>query len=423
MNEDKISTSTYTNKVITFGCRLNAYESEIIKQNLKIANLDNVIVFNTCTVTQEAERQAKQAIRKAKRENPNIKIIVTGCAAQNNPDLFNQMPQVNKILGNEEKLYPEFYQFDENKIQVNDIMSIQETATHMISNFDGKTRAFIQVQNGCNHRCTFCIIPYVRGNSRSVPIGVITQQIKLLINQGYKEIVFTGVDLTSYGADLPGSPTLAQMIKRVLMLVPALPRLRLSSIDIAEIDQELFKLMTDEPRLMPHFHISLQAGDNMILKRMKRRHTREQIIEFCNKMRKILPDASFGADMIAGFPTETEIMFNNSLNLISETGIQYLHVFPYSERENTPASKMPQVQKHIRKKRAQLLRNEGKKQLQLFFQQQIGKIVKVLVEKEQFGHSENFIPTYIATRQTIGEIVNVKLTSINNDHMIGTVVN
>ncbi|KJW06622.1 radical SAM methylthiotransferase, MiaB/RimO family protein [Orientia tsutsugamushi str. UT144] len=423
MNEDKISTGTYTNKVITFGCRLNAYESEIIKQNLKIANLDNVIVFNTCTVTQEAERQAKQAIRKAKRENPNIKIIVTGCAAQNNPDLFNQMPQVNKILGNEEKLYPEFYQFDENKIQVNDIMSIQETVTHMISNFDGKTRAFIQVQNGCNHRCTFCIIPYARGNSRSVPIGVITQQIKLLINQGYKEIVFTGVDLTSYGADLPGSPTLAQMIKRVLMLVPALPRLRLSSIDIAEIDQELFKLMTDEPRLMPHFHISLQAGDNMILKRMKRRHTREQIVEFCNKMRKIIPDVSFGADMIAGFPTETEIMFNNSLNLISETGIQYLHVFPYSERENTPANKMPQVQKHIRKKRAQLLRNEGKKQLQLFFQQQIGKIVKVLIEKEQFGHSENFIPTYIATRQTIGEIVNVKLTSINNDHMIGTVVN
>lgn len=423
MNEDKISTITYTNKVITFGCRLNAYESEIIKQNLKIANLDNVIVFNTCTVTQEAERQAKQAIRKAKRENPNIKIIVTGCAAQNNPDLFNQMPQVNKILGNEEKLYPEFYQFDENKIQVNDIMSIQETATHMISNFDGKTRAFIQVQNGCNHRCTFCIIPYARGNSRSVPIGVITQQIQLLINQGYKEIVFTGVDLTSYGADLPGSPTLAQMIKRVLMLVPALPRLRLSSIDIAEIDQELFKLMTDEPRLMPHFHISLQAGDNMILKRMKRRHTREQIVEFCNKMRKIIPDASFGADMIAGFPTETEIMFNNSLNLISETGIQYLHVFPYSERENTPASKMPQVQKHIRKKRAQLLRNEGKKQLQLFFQQQIGKIVKVLVEKEQFGHSENFIPTYIATKQTIGKIVNVKLTSIDNDHMTGTVVN
>lgn len=423
MNEDKISTSTYTNKVITFGCRLNAYESEIIKQNLKIANLDNVIVFNTCAVTQEAERQAKQAIRKAKRENPNIKIIVTGCAAQNNPDIFNQMPQVNKILGNEEKLYPEFYQFDENKIQVNDIMSIQETATHMISNFDGKTRAFIQIQNGCNHRCTFCIIPYARGNSRSVPIGVITQQIQLLINQGYKEIVFTGVDLTSYGADLPGSPTLAQMIKRVLMLVPALPRLRLSSIDIAEIDQELFKLMTDEPRLMPHFHISLQAGDNMILKRMKRRHTREQIVEFCNKMRKILPDASFGADMIAGFPTETELMFNNSLNLVSETGIQYLHVFPYSERENTPASKMPQVQKHIRKKRAQLLRNEGQKQLQLFFQQQIGKIVKVLVEKDQFGHSENFIPTYIATRQTIGEIVNVKLTGIDNDHMTGTVVN
>ncbi|KJV55506.1 radical SAM methylthiotransferase, MiaB/RimO family protein [Orientia chuto str. Dubai] len=421
MNEDKVS--TYNNKVITFGCRLNAYESEIIKQNLKITNLDNVIVFNTCTVTQEAERQAKQAIRKAKRENPNVRIIVTGCAAQNNPALFSQMSQVDKILGNKEKLYSEFYQFDENKIQVNDIMSIKETASHMISNFDGKTRAFIQVQNGCNHRCTFCIIPYARGNSRSVPIGLITQQIQLLVDQGYKEIVFTGIDLTAYGADLPGSPTLAQMIKRVLMLVPALPRVRLSSIDIAEIDQELFQLMTSEPRLMPHFHISLQAGDNMILKRMKRRHTREQIVEFCHKLRQIIPDVSFGADIIAGFPTETEDMFNNSLHLITETGLQYLHVFPYSERENTPASKMPKVKKYIRKKRAQLLRDEGKKQLHLFFQQQVGKIVKVLTEKEQFGHSENFIPTYITTKQKIGEIVNVKLTNINNDNMIGEIVN
>ncbi len=410
------------NKVITFGCRLNTYESEIIKHNLKLANLSNTLVFNTCAVTKEAERQAKQAIRKAKRENPDFKIIVTGCAAQNNPRLFDKMAEIDKILGNEEKLHPEFYKFDEEKIQVNDIMSVKETAAHMISNFDGKARAFLQVQNGCNHRCTFCIIPYARGNSRSVPIGEIVSQIQHIIDNGYKEIVFTGVDLTAYGLDLPGSPTLAQMIRRVLNLVPLLQRLRLSSIDVAEIDEELFTLMVNEKRLMPHFHISLQAGDNMILKRMKRRHTRDQTIAFCHKLRNIIPNVSFGADIIAGFPTETDEMFNNTLRLISEAKLQYLHVFPYSEREGSPASRMPQVDKYIRKKRAKLLRDEGNKQLNYFFQKQIGTIAKILVEKDQFGHSENFTPVNITTKQKIGNIVTVKLIAINNNVMIGETI-
>jgi len=296
-------------QVITFGCRLNIYESEIIKQNLATSNLDNVVVFNTCAVTKEAEKQARQAIRKLKNTDPNTKIIVTGCAAQNTPEMFAAMPEVDKILGNEEKLSPQYYNFDSEKILVNDIMSIKETANHLVTSFEGRARAFLQVQNGCNHRCTFCIIPYGRGNSRSVPIGSIVQQIRSLLAQDFKEIVFTGVDATSYGADLPGSPTYAQMIKRVLSQVPELQRLRLSSIDVAEIDDELFELMAYEKRLMPHFHISLQAGDNMILKRMKRRHNRQQVIDFCHKLRSLRPEVAYGADIIAGFPTETDDMF------------------------------------------------------------------------------------------------------------------
>lgn len=418
MKKSEVSAVANNPRVITFGCRLNIYESEIIRKNLQSNNLNDIIVFNTCTVTKSAEYQAKKAIRKAKRENPQVKIIVTGCAAQSNPDMFAQMSEVDKILGNEEKLHAKFYDFNLPPVIVNDIMSVTETAEHMVEHFVGKTRAFIQIQNGCDHRCTFCIIPHVRGNSRSVTIGAITQQIKLLVAQGYKEVVFTGVDLTSYGSGLPGTPSLAQMIKRVLALVPNLPRLRLSSLDVAEIDDELFNLLVNEPRLMPHVHISLQAGDNMILKRMKRRHTREQIVDFCLKLRNLVPNVSFGADMIAGFPTESLEMFNNSLNLISEAKIQYLHVFPYSERPNTPASRMPQVAKHIRKQRANMLIEAGKAQLHAFFQRHIGGVVSVLIEQEQFGHSENFIPIFITTKQEIGSIVNVKLIGINNDNNV-----
>lgn len=378
--------------VVTFGCRLNSYESEIIKSNLALSGMDNVVVFNTCAVTKEAERQAKQAIRNHHKNHPNDKIIVTGCAVQANPDMFASMDEVDKILGNQEKMQPEYYSFSLDRILVNDIMSVKETALHLVEHFEGKSRAFIQVQNGCDHRCTFCIIPYGRGNSRSVPVGAIVNQVRILVEQGYKEIVMTGVDVTAYGPDLPGSPTFAQMIKRVLFAVPELKRLRLSSIDVAEIDEELFELFAYEKRIMPHFHISLQAGDDMILKRMKRRHNRQQILEFCHKMRAARAGVAFGADIIAGFPTETDAMFENTRRLISEAGLQYLHVFPYSSRPETPAARMPQVEKAVRKERARILREEGGLELQKFFKQNIGLESIVLTENDNKGHTENFIP-------------------------------
>ena len=312
--------------VVTFGCRLNSYESEVIKSNLRSSGLENVIVFNTCSVTKEAERQAKQSIRRAKRNNPNSRIIVTGCAAQISPEQFSKMEEVDKILGNEEKLDAKNYNFGE-KLLVNDIMSVKETASHFVSSIEGRARAFVQVQNGCNHRCTFCIIPFGRGNSRSVPIGEIVKQVRKLVESGYNEVVVTGVDITDYGKDLPGQPTLGQMLRRLLALVPELPRLRLSSVDVAEIDEDIYRLIESETRLMPHFHISLQAGDDMVLKRMKRRHKRQDVIDFVEKVRNLRPRAAFGADIIAGFPTESEDMFNNTLDLIHEAGLHYLHVF------------------------------------------------------------------------------------------------
>lgn len=404
-------------QVITFGCRLNIYESEIIKQNLATANMDNVVVFNTCAVTKEAEKQARQAIRKLKKTDPTKKIIVTGCAAQNTPEMFSSMPEVDKILGNEEKLSPQYYNWDSEKILVNDIMAIKETAHHLVTSFEGRARAFLQVQNGCDHRCTFCIIPYGRGNSRSVPIGAITEQVKLLISQGFKEIVFTGVDATSYGADLPGTPTYGQMIKRILSQVPNLERLRLSSIDVAEIDDELFALMAYEKRLMPHFHISLQAGDDMILKRMKRRHNRQQVIDFCHKLRALRPEVSYGADIIAGFPTETAEMFENTRKLISESGIQYLHVFPYSPREGTPAARMPQVPLDLRKERAALLRAEGNKELAKFYQKHLNHEVILLVENNNMAHTENFIPVRLNADYPSGSLLRARLTGYNDKYM------
>ena len=414
---------TKNQEVHTFGCRLNTYESEIIKNNLAISGLDNVIVFNTCAVTKEAERQAKQAIRKAKRDNPALKIIVTGCAAQNNPALFSSMEEVDKVIGNEEKLHPVNYSLGDEKVLVNDIMSVTETAEHLVSHFDGRSRAFIQVQNGCNHRCTFCIIPYGRGNSRSVAIGAITNQVRTLVEEGFNEIVLTGVDVTSYGPDLPGSPTFAQMIRRLLAAVPELKRLRLSSIDVAEIDDELFQMLATEKRIMPHLHISLQAGDNMILKRMKRRHNREQVIDFCHRIRALRPEMSFGADIIAGFPTETDEMFENTRKLISEAQLQYLHIFPYSSREGTPAARMPQVKKDIRKARAAILRSEGEKELYRFFNQHIGSTVEILVENNNKGHSENFIPVRIEGEFLPGQLVKAKLVGIEEYHMIARCVN
>ncbi len=409
-------------EVITFGCRLNIYESEIIKDNLVKSDIDNIAVFNTCAVTKQAEKQAKQAIRKLKKQHPNKKIIVTGCAAQNTPKIFADMPEVDKILGNEEKLCDKYYKLDTARVIVNDIMSIKEIVTHMVHNFERKSRAFIQVQNGCNHRCTFCMIPYGRGNSRSVPIGVIVEQVHKLITEGYKEVVLTGVDVTAYGADLPASPTFAQMIKRLLSLVPELARLRLSSIDVAEIDNDLFNLMAYERNLMPHFHISLQTGDNMILKRMKRRHNREQVIEFCQSLRKIRPYVSFGADIIAGFPTETDEMFENTRKLISESGIQYLHVFPYSEREGTPASKMLQIPMDIRKERATILRKEGARELNKFFNKNSGQKVELLVEKNNIAHSENFIPVKLDGKFSSGQLLKAKLIKSGSEYMLAKIV-
>ena len=396
-------------EVVTFGCRLNTYESEVIKNNLALSNLENVVVFNTCAVTKEAERQAKQAIRHHKKHHPDSKIIVTGCAVQANPAMFSGMDEIDKILGNEEKMRPEYYSLDSERVLVNDIMSIKETALHLVEHFEGKSRAFIQVQNGCNHRCTFCIIPYGRGNSRSVPVGAIVNQVRVLVEQNYQEIVMTGVDVTSYGPDLPGEPTFAQMIKRVLFAVPELKRLRLSSIDVAEIDDELFELMAYEKRLMPHFHISLQAGDNMILKRMKRRHNRDQIIAFCDRLRSVRPEVAFGADIIAGFPTETDEMFENTRRLISEAQLQYLHVFPYSPRPETPAARMPQVEKAVRKERAGILRSEGEAELNRFFGRHVGREANILVENDNKGHTENFIPVKFLSDIPSNSIISSKL--------------
>lgn len=376
----------------TFGCRLNAYESEVIRRNAEQARLENTIIFNTCAVTKEAERQARQAIRRARRNHPEAQIIVTGCSAQVHPQIYADMEEVNVVLGNEEKLSPFHFAQQEEKVRVNDIMSVREVASHMVASFDGQTRAFLQVQNGCNHRCTFCIIPYGRGNSRSVPVAEVVREARALIEQGYKEIVLTGVDISAYGEDLPGSPSLGSLCKRLLSNIPELPRLRLSSIDAVEVDQELLDVIATNERFMPHLHISLQAGDDMILKRMKRRHLRQDALDFCHQVRALRPDTVFGADIIAGFPTETEAMFANTLNLVEEAGLTYLHVFPYSEREGTPAARMPPVPVPVRKERAALLREAGKKQEQALYQQCVGKQAQILMEENGIGRTEQFVP-------------------------------
>lgn len=411
-------------EIITFGCRLNTFESEVIRDAIAKSGDENIIVFNTCAVTKEAERQARQAIRKARKNNPDAKIVVTGCSAQISPEMYAAMPEVTKVLGNSEKLeaasYLDISQTE--RVQVNDIMSVTETASHMVSSFEGRVRAFVQVQNGCNHRCTFCIIPYGRGNSRSVPVGEVVAQVKQLVESGYKEVVITGVDITDYGKDLPGAPTLGGMLKRLLTLVPELPRLRVSSIDVAEIDDELMQLIKHEKRLMPHIHISLQAGDNMVLKRMKRRHTREDVLKFVDEVRAARPEVAFGADIIAGFPTETDEMFENTLNLVHEAGLQFLHVFPYSEREGTPAAKMPQVAGNIRKERAEKLRLAGDVELAKFLNNKVKSSSKVIIEKGDYARCEDFTSVRINGEFEVGSIVSVQLKEVAGLELVGEVV-
>ncbi len=385
-------------QLVTLGCRLNIHESEVMRRHAQAAGLDDTIIVNTCAVTAEAERQARQTIRRLARERPNAKLIVTGCAAQVNPDSFAAMPQVSQVIGNDRKLDPAVWQESLlpteqlERVIVNDIMSVRETANHLVDGFRGHARAFVQIQNGCDHRCTFCIIPFGRGNSRSVGVGEVVRQVQTLVQAGYREVVLTGVDLTAYGKDLPGEPTLGQLVKRLLTIVPDLPRLRISSIDSIEVDGLLFDLLSHEARLMPHVHLSLQSGDNMILKRMKRRHNREQAIDFCQRLRAARPDMTFGADLIAGFPTEDEAMFENSLALVRDCQLTYLHVFPYSARDGTPAARMPQVPLPVRKERAARLRDAGARALTDHLASRVGRVEAVLWEQNGQGFDPTFAP-------------------------------
>lgn len=410
-------------QLLTFGCRLNTYESEVMKNHARAAGLGDVIIVNTCAVTKEAERQARQAIRKARKTNPDAKIIVTGCAAQIHPESFASMDEVDKVIGNDLKLEAGTWQgLAGDKVLVNDIMAVTETASHLVEGFDGRARAFVQVQNGCDHRCTFCIIPYGRGNSRSVPIGAIVEQCRALVANGYNEIVFTGVDVTSYGPDLPGQPSLGQMIRRVLALVPELPRLRLSSLDPVEMDDDLWRLIAEEERLMPHLHMSLQAGDDMILKRMKRRHLRKDAIAMCERARSYRPDMAFGADIIAGFPTETDEMFGNTLNIVEECDLTFLHVFPYSEREGTPAAKMPQVAPIIRKERAARLRDKGIVQMNKFLTKHVGMNRQIVVEQNGIGRTEHFAEVVLDKVLEPGTLHRVRTLAVQGDKLVGEVL-
>ncbi|RWE68225.1 tRNA (N(6)-L-threonylcarbamoyladenosine(37)-C(2))-methylthiotransferase MtaB [Mesorhizobium sp.] len=414
--------------VVTFGCRLNTYESEVMRREAESAGLGalegGAIIFNTCAVTGEAVRQAKQSIRKARRENPAARIIVTGCAAQTEPQNFVAMDEVDLVLGNEEKLkahsyraLPDFGVNDTEKARVNDIFSVRETAGHMVDAIEGRARAFVQVQNGCDHRCTFCIIPYGRGNSRSVPMGAVVEQVERLSGNGYAEIVLTGVDMTSFGADLPGSPKLGKLVKTILKQVPGVKRLRLSSIDSIEADDDLLDAIATEPRLMPHLHLSLQAGDDMILKRMKRRHNRDQSIRFCEDLRKLRPGIVFGADIIAGFPTETDAMFEKSLEIVEECGLTHLHVFPFSPREGTPAARMPQLRREVVKQRAARLRAAGDAAYRRHLAALAGTRQSILVERDRLGRTEGFTLATISEGAP-GEIVEADIAGHDGARLI-----
>ena len=405
---------------ISFGCRLNTFETEVMRGLADKAGLQNAIVFNTCAVTSEATRQARQAIRKAHKENPERKIIVTGCAAQTDPEMFAAMPEVSRVLGNEEKLQPSSWTTGSNRprVDVSDIMTVKEARPPMIEQLTGRTRAFIQVQNGCDHRCTFCIIPYGRGNSRSVPIADAVEQVRRLVASGHAEVVLSGVDLTSWGADLESSPKLGALLASILKQVPDLKRLRLSSIDSIEVDDQLVDVLTGDTRVMPHLHLSLQSGDNMILKRMKRRHSREHTIEFCNMVRAKRPDMVFGADIIAGFPTETDEMFENSMKIVDECGLTYLHVFPYSQRPGTPAAKMPAVEQSTVKRRAALLRTKGEARQSAFMASQMGATRDVLIETPSQGRTEHFALAKFETVMVPGALITAQVKSVTSSHLV-----
>jgi threonylcarbamoyladenosine tRNA methylthiotransferase MtaB len=416
-----------TPKFMTQGCRLNAYETEAMKELANAAGLKDIVVVNTCAVTAEAVRKSKQEIRKLRRDNPSSQMIVTGCAAQIEPKTFSEMSEVDLVVGNTEKMNSDIWNEISNKpdfvgktekVMVDDIMSVKNTAGHLIDGFGTRSRAYVQVQNGCDHRCTFCIIPYGRGNSRSVPAGVVVDQIKRLVDTGYNEVVLTGVDITSWGADLPLMPKLGDLVQRILKLVPDLPRLRISSIDSIEADPALIDAISSEMRLMPHLHLSLQAGDDMILKRMKRRHLRDDAINFCLEMRSVRPDIVYGADIIAGFPTETEEMFENSLKLIDDCGLTWLHVFPFSPREGTPAARMPQMDRSIIKERAARLRSRGELAVQNHLAAQIGLEHNILIENERMGRTEGFTEVLFNKDQIKGSIVNAKIVSKSQTQLI-----
>ncbi|MDB5367344.1 MAG: MiaB-like tRNA modifying enzyme [Rhodospirillales bacterium] len=406
--------------ILTFGCRLNAYESEVMRAHAVAAGLDDAIIINTCAVTAEAERQARQAVRKARRERPGARIVVTGCAAQIDPARWAAMPEVDRVLGNDAKLKAETWKDEPGaaRVAVNDIQAVREQAGHLVAGFDGRARAFVQVQNGCDHRCTFCIIPYGRGPSRSVAIGEVVAQARALVAAGFRELVLTGVDITSYGADLPGQPKLGQLVRRLLRTVPELDRLRLSSIDPVEIDDELWIAFAEEGRLMPHLHLSIQAGDDMVLKRMKRRHLRDDVLKVVERARSLRSDAAFGADLIAGFPTEDDAMFANTLALVGEADLVHLHVFPYSARSGTPAARMPQLPVVVRRERAAQLRAAGEARLAAFLASRVGMAERVLVETDDGrGHSEQFAPALVPGA-TPGMIVEARCERVDDGRLV-----
>ena len=407
-------------EVMTFGCRLNALESEVLRNNAAAAGLTDAVIVNTCAVTAEAERQARQSIRRLRRERPGTKIIVTGCAAQIHPDRFAEMSEVDLVLGNHDKMSAATLLPGGERVRVSDIMEVRETAAHLVDGFDNRTRAFVQVQNGCDHRCTFCIIPYGRGNSRSVPMGAVVEQVRTLVESGYREVVLTGVDVTSYGGDLPGAPALGQLTRRLLAAVPELERLRLTSLDPAEMDEDLWALLADEPRLMPHVHLSVQAGDDLILKRMKRRHSRADVVRLVARARAARPELSVGADLIAGFPTEDDAAFANTLALVEECGIAFLHVFPFSAREGTPAARMPQVPAATRKERAERLRTAGEAILSAHLRAQVGRSVRVLVEGESEGRAEDYARVRLDGDAAMGTVVTARVTAVQTGRLLAT---
>ena len=403
--------------VISLGCRLNAFESEVMRTHASAAGLGDAVIVNTCAVTGEAVRQAAQAIRRARRENPGARIVVTGCAAQTEPERFAGMPEVDHVVGNAEKMRAETFAELAGgagaRVAVNDIQTVRELASHMIEGFGDRVRAYVQVQNGCDHRCTFCIIPYGRGPSRSVPAGEVVAQIRKLVETGCREVVLTGVDLTSYGGDLPGAMTLGRLVRQILRFVPELTRLRVSSIDQVEADEHLMRAIAEEPRLMPHLHLSMQAGDDLVLKRMKRRHSRAEAVAFCARVRQLRPDVVLGADLIAGFPTETETQFQHTLDIVDDCGLTFLHVFPYSPRNGTPAARMPQVARATIKERAARLREKGTAAAQRWLGSQHGRAADVLIERGRVGRTPQFAEAVVAglpPQATSGEIVRARIT-------------